>query len=535
MMLGAIPGGDAVVEGCTLQRGFDDEYDVVVVGSGSGGAVVATHLAEAGRRVLVLEEGPYYTPEQYAKFSPMESLREMWREAGLLAAFGVGATPIIAIAVGRCVGGSSVLTGGVCFRVPSEVHDEWVHALGLADLGEKSLEPAYEDVERRMQINDVPESMRSHDIRRIVRGAESLGITFKPIRRNVVGCQGNSLCNHGCPAVRKKSVDVAYLPKAFEHGARLVSDALVERVVVHGGRAVGVTGHLIDRRTRDRHHAFRVRAPVVVLACGTLHTPLVMQRSRIGTDRDDLGSHVTLHPAVRILAHFDEPVDGHEGTFQSVYSDHFASEGLTLVGVHPAPNILAGALPGIGPSHRARIRELPALGSFGGMVHDQGGGTVHMGPSREPLLWYSMAPRDLARVRRLITVLGEISFASGAKAIYPPVFGVPGIHNVTELRRLEHEPLDARRIECMAFHPLGSARMSIDPRGGVVGPSGESHDVRGLYVADGSVLPTSVGVNSQVPILSIATKIAWRIREDTRAVASTGHSWWSRVRWQIPV
>jgi choline dehydrogenase-like flavoprotein len=535
MTAGAIPGSEAVVEGCALPRGFDDEFDVVVVGSGSGGAVVAAHLAEAGRRVLVLEEGPYFTPEAYAAFSPTESIRRMWREAGMLAAFGVGSTPIIAIAVGRCVGGSSVLTGGVCFRIPSEVHRDWERALGLHELSEQALEPAYEDVERRMQISEVPADMRSYDTRKFVAGAASLGIPFKPIRRNVVGCQGNSLCNHGCPAVRKKSVDIAYLPSAFAHGARLVSDALVDQVVVHGGRAVGVVGHLIDRRTRGRRHAFRVRAPVVVLACGTLHTPLVMLRSRIATNRDALGSHVTLHPAVRILAHFAEPVDGHDGTFQSVYSDHFASEGLTLVGVHPAPNILAGAMPGIGPSHRARIRELPAIGSFGGMVHDQGGGSVRVGPSREPILWYKMAPRDLARVRRLITVLGEIAFASGAHTVYPPVFGVTGIHSVAELRRLEHEPLDARRIECMAFHPLGSARMSVDPRAGIVGPSGESHDIRGLYVADGSVLPTSVGVNSQVPILSIATRIAWRIRDDTQPVSSVSRSWWSRIRWQIPL
>jgi hypothetical protein len=256
-------------------------------------------------------------------------------------------------------------------------------------------------------------------------------------------------------------------------------------------------------------------------------------RSRIATGCKDLGRHVTLHPAVRVMARFDEPVDGHEGALQSVYSDHFASEGLTLVGVHPAPNILAAALPGIGPSHRARIRELPACGSIGGLVHDEGGGQVRLGLSREPILWYRMAPRDLARIRRLITILGEISFAAGAKEVFPPVFGVPPIRNLAELRRLEHEPLDARRIECMAFHPLGSARMAVDPRAGVVDPSGQCHDVRGLYLADGSVLPTSVGVNSQVPILAVATQIAWRIRDDTAPVGSRLASWWSTLRWRL--
>jgi len=536
-MMRGIPNGDAIVIGGKLPRGFDDDCDVVVVGSGSGGSVIATHLAEAGHRVIVLEEGPYYAPDEYAKFRPTEGLRRLWREAGLLAAFGVGDTPIIALATGRCVGGSSVLTGGVCFRIPPEIHHVWEHDLRLEPLGEKALETAYEDVEKKLEVEEVPASMRSHGTRRLVAGAESIGIPMKSIRRNIVGCQGNSQCNSGCPAEAKRSVDVAYLPTAFEHGARVVSDALVERVILEGGEARGVVGRLLDSRTGKASHHFRVRAKIVVLACGTLHTPLVMKRS--GLKHVALGNHVTVHPAVRVCAQFDDPVDGHVGAMQPVYSDHFASDGLTIVGVHPPSNILAAALPGIGASHRARIRKIRGLASFGGMVHDEGGGSVRRGPGREPVLWYGMAPRDLARVRRLITVLGEISFAAGAKTIFPPIFGVPGIHTRKELRRLEHEPMDPRRIECMAFHPLGSARMANDDRVGPVSLSGACFGVDGLYVADGSVLPTSIGVNSQIPVLAMATRIAWKIREDRRLTKQRRPetrlgSLLDRIRWQLP-
>lgn len=529
-----IPNGDAIVLGGQLSRGFDEDCDVVVVGSGSGGAVVAAVLAESGRKVIVLEEGPYYTPTEYGKFRPTEGLRRLWREAGLLAAFGAGDTPVIALATGRCVGGSSVLTGGVCFRIPPEIHDVWVRDLGLEPLSEKALEPAYEEVEKRLDVQEVPASLRSHATRRLVAGAESLGIRMKSIRRNISGCQGNGQCNTGCPAEAKRSVDVAYLPSAFERGARVVSDALVEQVIVEGGRARSVVGRLIDARTGKPRHRFRVRAKIVVLACGTLHTPLVLRRS--GLRHGALGSHVTVHPAVRVCGQFDDPVDGHVGAMQPVYSDQFASDGLTIVGVHPPPNILAAALPGIGASHRARIRKMRGLGSLGGMVHDEGGGSVRTGPGREPVLWYRMAPRDLARVRRLITVLGEIALAAGAKTIFPPVFGVTGIRSRKELLRLEHEPMDPRRIECMAFHPLGSARMAADPQVGPVSLSGQVHDVRGLYVADGSVLPTSIGVNSQIPVLSMATRIAWMIREDPLLEVNhrrrSGLATWLReVRW----
>ena len=535
-MARGIPNGDAIVVGGKLPRGFDEDCDVVVVGSGSGGAVVASHLARAGQRVIVLEEGPYFAPSEYARFAPSEGLRRMWREAGLLAAFGVGDTPVIALATGRCVGGSSVLTGGVCFRIPSEIHHIWVRDLGLDALSEASLQDAYDDVERMLEVQEVPASMRSHGTRRLVAGAESLGIRMKPIRRNIRACQGNSQCNTGCPAEAKRSVDVTYLPDAFAHGARVVSDALVDRVIIDGGQARGVGGRLIDARTGKPRHRFRVCAKIVVLACGTLHTPLVLSRS--GIRHVALADHVTVHPAVRVCAQFDEPVDGHVGAMQPVYSDHFASDGLTIVGVHPPPNILAAALPGIGASHRARIRKIRGLAAFGGMVHDEGGGSVRPGPGREPVLWYRMAPRDLGRVRRLITVLGEIAFASGATTIYPPVFGVSGIRTRKELRRLEHEPLDPRRIECMAFHPLGSVRMAANEKVGPISLSGKCFCVDGLYVADGSVLPTSIGVNSQIPVLAMATRIAWRIREDPRLrgprpTRTRLNSWLDKVRWQL--
>src|SRR6185436_4793181 len=125
-MSGDLPSADAIVRGRSLERGFDVTCDVVVVGSGAGGAVAAALLAEAGHRVIVLEEGPHVSPDEYQTWTPSEALRRLYREAGMLTAYGVGQTPIIALTVGRAVGGSSLLTGGVCFRIPSEVHHRWV-------------------------------------------------------------------------------------------------------------------------------------------------------------------------------------------------------------------------------------------------------------------------------------------------------------------------------------------------------------------------------------------------------------------------
>jgi choline dehydrogenase-like flavoprotein len=513
MNLAALPSDGAVLEGREIGRGFEETCDVVIVGSGAGGAVMAAILAEAGHRVVVLEEGPYYKPSEYGAFRPTESMRRIWRESGLLAALGLGQTPVIGLSAGRCVGGSSVLTGGVCFRIPSEIHDHWVRDLGLGELSEKNLESAYQAVEKRVHVNEVPASMRSAATDRFVRGAERLGIPVFPTKRNTEGCVGNARCNFGCPSGAKLSVDVSYLPAALERGGRVVSDALVERVIVDHGRAVGVSGRLLDGPEGAPSSPFRVNARTVVVACGTLHTPILLMKSGLGRSTPSLGRNITLHPALRVSALFDEVVDGWNGALQSVYSDHFANEGITLIGVYSAVNVLAAALPGAGASHRRFVAEMPRHGIFGAMVHDEGGGAVRLGPSREPVLSYRMAPRDLARLRHAVTILAEMAFAGGARELYLPIFGLPPVKSVDEVHKLEQSALDARRIECIAFHPLGSARMATDSRRGVVDSDGQSYEVEGLYIADGSILPTSIGVNSQVPIMTMATRVAWRLAE----------------------
>jgi choline dehydrogenase-like flavoprotein len=495
-----------VVRGRFETSPFSASVDVAIVGSGSGGAIVARELARHGLSVIVLEEGDYVPPSEYAKLSPTQSLRSLAREAGLGIAMGLGDTPLISVMAGKCVGGSSVLTGGVCFRIPDDVLHDWSTKLGLTDMTPDSLAPYFEEMERDLSVTTVPESMRSRSTELFVEGADKLGIPMKPLRRNAPNCKGAARCNFGCPNNAKMSVDVAVLPEASERGTTIVSDALVERVIVERGIAAGVRGRFLDRDTGEPGLTFEVRARAVVVACGSLHTPQLLQRS--GAATSCVGKNLTLHPAFRIGALFDEAVEGWDGAMQSVYSDHFANEGLTLLGVYAVPNILAAAFPGVGKEHRRLVKSMPRLAFFGGMIHDEGGGRVRRWLSREPLITYRMAKRDRERMWRGIGILGEMAFAAGAREILLPMFGADPIKRVEDLRAFTARPPSAKKVECMSFHPLGSARMSAEESQGAVKPTGESWRVKNLFVTDGSILPTSIGVNSQLPIMAIALRLA---------------------------
>jgi choline dehydrogenase-like flavoprotein len=505
-----------VVRGRELTARLDLAADVVIVGSGAGGAVVASQLARAGLRVVVLEEGDWVRPSEYAHLSPTGTLRRCWREAGLSAAVALGDTPFISVLQGRCVGGSSVLTGGVCFRIPDEVLHEWSHDLGLRTMTPEGIGRHFAAVEQVVHVETVPDGMRSRSTELFVEGAARMGIPMKPLRRNTRGCRGVSRCNFGCPHGAKLSVDVSFLPDACAHGAVVVSDALAERIDLAGGIARGVRGRLLDADRRPGV-PFAVRARVVVVACGSLHTPLLLLAS--GVDSRHVGRHMTLHPGFRVGAIFDEVVEGWDGALQSVFSDHFAADGITLVSVYPPASVLSAAFPGVGAHHREHVHKMPNLAVFGGMIHDQGGGRVHRWLGREPLVTYRMAREDAPRLLRAIEIVARMGFAAGAREIAMPVFGIDTLKSEQELDELVARPPPMRRIECTAYHPLGTAKMSTDPRAGVVRETGETWQVANLFVADGSVLPTSIGVNSQLPIMGVAHKIATGIADDWNRLA----------------
>ncbi len=501
-----------IIQGCEQVGDLVLRADVVVVGSGAGGAVVAQELAEVGLEVVVLEEGPHIDAKDYGRFRPSEALRRMARLAGSQVAVGIGDSPTVSLLSGRLVGGSSTMTGGVCFRIPPKVLDVWEKGQGIKGYSERDLEPAYEAVEREIGVREVPESLRSPGTRLFVEGAQKRGLTIKPLRRNAPACVGAARCNFGCPTQAKLSVDITYLKKASERGTRIYSDCLVEEILTDGGRARGVTGRLLNGREGTPGSRLEVHADTVVLCAGTLHTPKILARSRVGLRSKQLGRHLTLHPGYRVGAIFDQRIEGWRGALQSVYSDSLEDRGLTFNGIWVPPNLLAAALPGVGKEHADYLRRYPNIALFGAMVHDDGGGRLFNIPGREPLITYRLARRDKERMVEGMRVLAECFFAAGAREVLMPIFGLAPLKSPDELKRVQAD-IPARLFETVAFHPLGSARLGTDASRAVVAPSGETFDLPGLFVADGSLFPTSIGVNSQLPIMAVATKIAWGLRE----------------------
>jgi choline dehydrogenase-like flavoprotein len=501
-----------IVRGRDLPGGFECSVDVCVVGSGAAGAVVAKELSESGLSVCVLEEGGYYTPEEYGRFSVAESSRRLLRNGAGTLAHGAPGSPTVQIWTGRTVGGGSVLTGGVCFRIPDRVLDAWCKD-GLDALSPKRMEPLFERVEREIGVEATPEALRSGSAQLFALGAKQLSVPMLSLRRNAKGCQGAGRCTLGCPNAAKQSVDITYLRKAEAHGTTIHSDCIASHVITREGRAVGVTGRVLGGAHGRPGARFTVHARAVVVAAGALHTPLLLRASGLSRRSGAVGRNLSLHPSFGVGALSPTRVDGWQGAQQSVFSDHLKSEGITLLSAFAGVNVLASRMPGVGEPHLAYARQLPNFALFGGIVSDTGRGVVRRGLGREPIVTYRMSEEDKATFARAFCFVGEMAFAGGATEILLPVNGLGPIRSVRELRELALRPPPASRFQAVSFHPLGTARMGRSAEHDVVSQSGESHEVLGLYVADGSIFRTPVGVNAQVPIMAVATHIAWGIRD----------------------
>jgi choline dehydrogenase-like flavoprotein len=472
-----------------------ERCDVVVVGSGAGGAAAARVLSEAGLSVIVVEEGGYHDASTYST-DPFEALPNLYRDSGLTVCEG---RPAIPLPVGRCVGGTSVINSGTCFPAPGDVLQGWRERSGIPWATE--LDGEFEAVNRALDVTAVPTGRvgRNAELCRI--GAEALGASNGPIGRNAgdVVCCGT--CPSGCAIDAKRAMHVSELPRAVAAGCRIRAHARVQRVLIEQGRAVGVSC-----RTASGGR-YEVRARSVVLAAGALGTPELLLSQGIANSSGAVGRHLRIHPACWVGALFDEPVRGWEGVMQSWAVDEWNDRGLFLEATFTPLSFGAHWLRGAGAAYKQRLERYSHLAVIGVHLSDRSEGHVSL-RGRSSRIRYRLTDDDAAALRFGIARAADVHFAAGAREVYPQVGRVSVLQPGEQTLKIEQGRFRPGELRLEAFHPMGTMRMGSDPSASVVSPSGETHDVPGLYVADAGLFPTSLRANPMVTIMAFARHIA---------------------------
>lgn len=494
-----------VTSGREIDRHLDLRAEVAVIGSGAGGAVLAKELAEKGFDVLVLEQGPYFTADDM-NASPMEMARKMYADGGMTVALG---NPGLPIPYAKAIGGTTVINSGTCFRLPPAALEKWRRSSGVP-LDGAQLSRAFDRVEEVLHVAPAEWDLIGRVAHRVAKGARALGLHPKPLRRNATGCLGCGVCAFGCQKDAKTAMHVSYLPRAAAAGARIYSDARVDRLAVRGGRVSGVEGRFRGRW--GRHTRFRVRAPIVALCGGALASPTFLRANGIRGEGGDAGKHLVLHPATKAVGVFDENLVPWEGIPQSMYIDDLQDQGILFEGASVPPDFGSIGVPLFGDAHAEMMSRYGNLGIFGLMVSDSSEGRVVSAFGR-PLPLYTVGGADARKALRGLALLADMFFEAGAKEVLAPIAGLERLRSRDDVARLrEAAPrIHPNRIEFIAFHPTGTCRMGADPKRSVVDGWLECHELGGLFVVDGSVFPSSPGVNPQETIMGLATRTADRL------------------------
>ncbi|MGH2981248.1 MAG: GMC family oxidoreductase N-terminal domain-containing protein, partial [Solirubrobacterales bacterium] len=491
--------------GDTIAEGEGEQCDVVIVGSGAGGAAAAAVLAEAGHDVVVLEAGGHFTRDSYPR-EPIEAITSLYREAGLTVAEG---RPPVPVPVARAVGGTTVINSGTCFRAPEPVLRGWSERFGIG--WATDLDPEFSEAEEFLRVTPLDPERMGRNGQLAMEGARALGASGGPISRNAGNCVQCSSCPFGCSIDAKRGMHVSYLPRAVAAGARVRQRVEAQRILVEDGRAAGVECLAAAAGERNgRRRRYTVRASTVIAAGGALGTPELLLRSGLGGGQ--VGRNLHLHPAAWIGARYPEQVRGWDGVMQSYYIDEWEPQGILLEATF-TPLPFGGAwLLGTGRKHQEAMLGFGNIGSIGVHLSDRSSGRIGLSSDGSLRASYRLSEDDARRIAFGIARAAEVHFAAGAIEVYPNI-GRVGVLDFGRLADFEATSIRASQLRLEAFHPMGTTRISSDPSAGVCAPDGSVNGVGGLYVADASLFPTSVGVNPMMTIVAFSKRIAAGLSE----------------------
>ena len=506
--------------------------DVLVIGSGAGGGSIARDLSAAGREVLVIEAGGLYTEETF----PTKE-RDAYERLYLDSGFTATADAHIAILAGGTVGGGTTVNWMTAIPIPEPVREEWEGEHGVTGASGREFAGDLDAVLKEIGAKDSQNVPLKDEA--IIRGAEKLGWSSERIQMNRAECSDCGTCPFGCKVGSKQSSLRLHLAQAVANGARILPDCKAERLVFENGAVTGAITTLGTRAGTPR--ALEIVAKTVVVSGGALRTPVLLQRS--GLTHPAIGKNLRLHPVSLVAGVFDEPVEMWRGTMQAAKSSRFIDpdeerNGYIIESAPGHPGLLALGIPWSSRAEHERLMKLGRfIAPFLAIVKDDAGGTVTASRAGFAEINYRTTPRDERGLRHALRSMSRIAEAAGASEIIaagsPPMSwrrseGSEALE--VYLRRLHRFDFAPNRGTVFSAHQMGTARMGSDARDHVCDPWGRVRStarprqsdphgglIKNLYVADGSLFPTALGVNPMVTILAVAKRVSRAIIADTRA------------------
>lgn len=477
-----------------------DQYvaDVVIVGSGAGGAVAFARLVERGLNVIIIEEGHPFGSGSYP-YAISTSTRLLYRNAGLNPIFG---RPMVPFGEGRCLGGTTEINGGLVWRTPDHLRAEWCDSLGLQEVYGKCLDPHFEYIERRLGVSTLGTGRAGNRDSALLRyGAEQIGWKVVDVPRAAPLCQHSNRCGSGCPTGAKQTMSQTFLPDGVSGGGKLFTGLRVQRVVSAGR---GDYRLICYSATDGKISTFVTRR--VILSGGTTQTPQIVKRSGLGNRVARFCFHLNL----KILAEFDEPVNPTNSTIFTHQVQEFLEDRQLMMATNLSPEYLAMAFSHLGQKVlQERIDCLNNSALYTLQIAPTSRGHL-FSLGNEAYMFNSFNKHDFGSIQLGLKRLSEIIFTAGATQLYLPIIGASVVKSHDEACRLITGAKGANFV-ASSVHAMSSMQMGTNPKNSLVRPDGRIWNTEGVYVLDASILPSWTIESPQGSIMAVSSLLASEI------------------------
>ncbi len=484
------------------------ETDLCVVGSGAGGSMAAMAAAQAGLRVLVLEAGAHVTSADMTQREEQMFPRLFWDSGGRTTA-----DRAVKLHQGRGVGGSTLHNLNLCKRIPAPILSAWRRDAGLSKLSPDVLDGLYDEVERLLEVTDVEPARWSRHNRLLKDGCDRLGWRGGGLRHNRTGCTGSGFCEVGCAFDAKNNAAKVLVPALVRAGGEVLAHCQAVRLVLRRGDVALVEAVALDAVTRQPIGEVRVRCRRVCLSASATGTAALLLRSGVFDAGGVTGNRLRVHPAVIAAGDFDEPVRAWEGIPQSyectelLELDRKGAHRTWIVPAFAHPIGTATLIPGHGAAHRALMERYAHLGVFTAMIHDLTAGKVRPDGDLGVSIDYWPGEADRRELAHGLWACAELLLAAGAREVFVPTSPPWRFRRGDDLEAVKGFELKRGALDVVAVHPMGSVPMGDDPERSAVDGEGRHHVVRNLFVADGSLFPTSIGGPPQLSIYALGLHV----------------------------
>ena len=510
----------AIIDCQQLKQDQTVEADVLIIGSGAGGGISAQILAEAGLKVVIVEEGPYKTTQDF-HMQESEAYPDLYQEV----ASRKTKDKAITILQGRTVGGGTTVNWTSCFHIPDNTLGYWRKNYDW-QLTSKDLQDAYEYSEKLLNIHPWPVHNPSNAA--FLRGASKLNWQHEVIARNVKNCRNLGYCGLGCPVGAKQSTLVTCIPAALKNGAKLYTRLRAAKLLGKGDKVDSVECHALKKNGVDPTGVkVHIKAKQVVLAAGGIGSAAILMRSQLPDPHQLIGKRTFLHITAASAALMNEKIDPYYGAPQTITSNEFlwrdgieGKMGYKIESAPMQPVLAATVFNAYGQAHAdamARISHIQPLIALlrDGFNEQSQGGEVRLHDDGSPFLDYPLNNYVWDGVKNAYLSMAELQFAAGAKEVMPVHSEAAWYKSWKQAgRAINTLSYQALRPKLFSAHVMGGCTMSADENRGVVNLDARHHYLSNLYVFDGSIFPTSIGANPSLPIYALTTYLANLLSRD---------------------